>query len=90
MKDVSLELFANRLRRLRKQHNLSTRELAELVGTSNATISRYEKGNRDPDLLLAHRIASYFGVTLEYMCGDNISSKVKNKAPAIRQGHIGG
>lgn len=72
MKNITLEIFARRLKQLRNQHNLTTRELGEIVGTSNATISRYEKGDRDPDLLVAQKIASYFGVTIEYLCGEEV------------------
>ena len=78
MKHVSLEIFAKRLKRLRKQHNLSTRALAEIIGTSNATISRYETGKRDPDLVIAHKLAKHFGVTIEYLCGDDVSTNTEN------------
>lgn len=74
MKQIALEIFAKRLKQLRKSHNLSTRALGEIVGTSNATISRYETGRRDPDLLIAHKIASYFNVTVEYLCGEDIDT----------------
>ena len=67
MEQVSLEIFAKRLKKLREDHGLSTRALGEIVGTSNATISRYETGRRDPDLVLVHNIAKYFGVTIEYL-----------------------
>ena len=78
MKQLSLEIFAERLKRLREGQGLSTRALGEIVGTSNATISRYETGKRDPDLLLAHKIAQYFNVTIEYLCGEDINSDKEN------------
>lgn len=74
MKQVSLEIFAKRLKMLREEHGLSTRALGEIVGTSNATISRYETGKRDPDLVLVHNIAKYFNVTIEYLCGEDVNS----------------
>ncbi|WP_238899316.1 helix-turn-helix transcriptional regulator [Clostridium sp. YIM B02500] len=74
MKQVSLEIFAKRLKTLREEHGLSTRALGEIVGTSNATISRYETGKRDPDLVLVHNIAKYFNVTIEYLCGEDVNS----------------
>lgn len=76
MQDITLQLFAQRLKNLRESRNLSTRILAETIGVSNATISRYETGKRDPDLLTAHKIAQYFGVTVEYLCGDNLDTRV--------------
>jgi transcriptional regulator with XRE-family HTH domain len=78
MKQVSLEIFARRLKNLREQHGLSTRALGEIVGTSNATISRYETGKRDPDLIVAHRLASYFNVTIEYLCGEDADTGVEH------------
>lgn len=78
MKQISLEIFAQRLKNLREEHGLSTRALGELVGTSNATISRYETGKRDPDLMVVHNIAEYFNVTIEYLCGEDISPDKEN------------
>lgn len=83
MKQVSLEIFASRLKRLREEHGLSTRALGEIVGTSNATISRYETGKRDPDLLLVHNIAKYFNVTIEYLCGEDIDPDEENLTKMI-------
>lgn len=77
MKQITLEIFAKRLKQLRESHNLSTRALGELVGTSNATISRYETGLRDPDLIVVNNIAKYFNVTIEYLCGQDIDTGVE-------------
>ena len=77
MKHISLEIFAKRLKQLRESHNLSTRALGEAVGTSNATISRYETGSRDPDLVIAHKIATYFNVSVEYLCGNDIDTNIE-------------
>jgi transcriptional regulator with XRE-family HTH domain len=78
MKQLNLEIFAQRLKKLREEHGLSTRALGEIIGTSNATISRYETGKRDPDLVLVHNIAQYFGVTIEYLCGQDVDSNEEN------------
>lgn len=73
MKNVSLDIFAERLKKLRNDKGLSTRALGEIIGVSNATISRYETGKRDPDLLVVNKIANYFNVTIEYLCGEDIN-----------------
>lgn len=70
MHQISLEIFAKRLKRLRDERNLSTRALGEIVGTSGATISRYENGKRDPDLQIVNNLAKFFNVTIEYLCGE--------------------
>ncbi|MDD5022405.1 MAG: helix-turn-helix domain-containing protein [Endomicrobiaceae bacterium] len=77
-KKITLEIFGRRLKKLREQHNLSTKVLGEIVGVSDATISRYENGKRDPDLMAAYNIAEYFGVTVEYLCGENSSIEIDN------------
>lgn len=73
MKHVSLDIFAQRLKKLRNEKGLSTRALGEILGVSNATISRYETGKRDPDLLVVNKIANYFNVSIEYLCGEDIN-----------------
>ena len=78
MKQISLEIFAKRLKKLREEHGLTTRALGEIIGTSNATISRYETGKRDPDLILVHNMSQYFGVTIEYLCGEDINPNENN------------
>lgn len=78
MKQASLEIFAQRLKKLRTENGLSTRALGEIIGTSNATISRYETGRRDPDLLLVNKIANYFGVTIDYLCGEDVNNDIDN------------
>jgi len=77
MQQLTLEIFAQRLKRLREQHGLTTRELGDIIGTSNATISRYERGKRDPDLVIAYKLAKYFKVPLEYLCGEDVDIDVE-------------
>lgn len=77
MHNVTLEIFSKRLKQLRESNNLTTKQLGEIVGVSDATISRYETRKRDPDLLVAHRIAMYFGVTIEYLCGEDKGTDIE-------------
>ena len=79
MEQINLEIFAQRLKKLRTERGLSTRALAEEVGTSNATISRYETGKRDPNLIIVHNIAKYFGVSIEYLYGEDIEIELDKK-----------
>ncbi len=57
------------LRELRKAHGLTTEQLAKIVGCSNATITNYELGNRQPDQKMLFKLADYFGVTVDYLLG---------------------
>ena len=62
--------FPNRLRKLRKESDLTQKELAEILNTTEATLSRYENGAREPKLDLIHKIANYFGVSVDYLLGN--------------------
>ena len=55
----------NRLEELRKQHGITQEELASLLEVSRQTISSLEKGRYNPSILLAFKIARYFGLSIE-------------------------
>ena len=54
-----------RIQELRKQRKLSQEELAIHVGVSRQTITSLEVGKYTASLLLAHKIAKFFGMTIE-------------------------
>ena len=55
----------NRLEEIRKAHGLRQEELAKALAVSRQTISSLEKGRYNPSILLAFKIARYFGLTIE-------------------------
>lgn len=55
----------NRVRELRTAAGLTQQQLAEAVHVSARTIISLEKGQYNPSLLLAYRIAVRFGTTVE-------------------------
>lgn len=55
----------NKVYEFRVLAKLSQSELAQAVGVSKQTIFVMEKNNYSPSLLLAYRIANYFGVSIE-------------------------
>ena len=54
-----------RIRELRKQRKLSQEELALEVGTTRQTITSIEVGKYTSSLVLAYKIAKFFGLTIE-------------------------
>lgn len=50
---------------LRKKHRLSQDELANAVGVTRQTITSIETGKYTASLVLAYKIARYFGMTIE-------------------------
>ena len=55
----------NRLEELRKERGITQEELAALLEVSRQTISSLEKGRYNPSILLAFKIARYFGMSIE-------------------------
>lgn len=58
-------MFAENLIELRKLHNLSQEELAEKIGVSRQTLSKYETGESLPDIEKCKMLADVFGVTVD-------------------------
>ena len=61
--------IGNRLSGLLTSHDMSQRELARQIGTSNATISRIINGDGNAMLKTVIAIADYFSVSLEWLVG---------------------
>lgn len=54
-----------RIPELRKQQKLSQEELALAVGVTRQTITSIESGKYTASLVLAYKIAKYFGQSIE-------------------------
>ena len=59
----------NRIRELRKQHKITMKQLGEVIGVAESTISQYETGKREPDNETLLRLGEYFGVSVDYLLG---------------------
>lgn len=55
----------NRIEEIRNKRGLRQEELAAAMGVSRQTISSLENGRYNPSILLAHKLAAYFGMTIE-------------------------
>ena len=55
----------NRLEELRKQHGITQEELADILSVSRQTIGSLENGRYNPSILLAFKLARYFGMNIE-------------------------
>lgn len=58
-----------RLRDLRRENNLTSRELAKLLNVSQPTITRWENGLQEPSKKNVKKLASYFNVSSDYLLG---------------------
>jgi len=55
----------NRIERLRNDHGLTQQGLADALDVSRQTVNSLEKGRYNPSLILAFKIAQYFGLSIE-------------------------
>ena len=71
------------LRFLRKNHNLTQEELAEALGLSPQTISKWENNVTSPDISLLPLLADYYNISIdELLQYDSASRKAELKALA--------
>lgn len=54
-----------RIQQLRKEHKVTQSELADAVNVTRQTIISLENGKYNASLVLAHKLAQFFGVTIE-------------------------
>lgn len=55
----------NKIQSLRSERRVTQQELADAVGVTRQTIISLENGRYNASLLLAHKLARYFGMTIE-------------------------
>lgn len=55
----------NRISELRKARQMTQQELADALMVTRQTVISLENGRYNASLLLAHKIAVYFGLTIE-------------------------
>ena len=55
----------NRIEEIRKEKGIRQEDFAKSMGVSRQTISSLENGRYNPSILLAHKIAKYFGMHIE-------------------------
>jgi putative transcriptional regulator len=54
-----------RIQELRKERRITQNELADAVDVTRQTIISLENGKYNASLVLAHKLAQFFGVTIE-------------------------
>lgn len=68
-------MYGERIRRLRKENNMTLRELADELGISFTALGNYEREDREPSFQFFLDLANYFGVSMDYFSGrDNVIS----------------
>lgn len=66
--------------RLRRESGMNQLDLAELLGVTQQTISKYEKGIREPDNTTLMKLAEIFNCSTDYLLG---RTELKNTSDEI-------
>lgn len=53
------------LKKLRKQNRITQRNLAEALHISQTSVSKYERGESEPDLEMVIKMADFFEVSID-------------------------
>ena len=60
-------MISKKIKDLRRQKGLTQKELASKIGIGVSTLGMYEINKRTPDYDVLQKLASYFGVTTDYL-----------------------
>ena len=76
MKDVK-QIISENLTALRKDKKLTQSDLAEMINYSDKAISKWEHAEALPDITVLHKLASIYGVTLDFLVTDGAFNEKK-------------
>ena len=69
--------LADKLKTLRKNNNLTRKQVSELLGISVSNMAHYEAGERVPSIKNLIKLASLYKVSVDYLLGcDNNSANM--------------
>ncbi|WP_432401042.1 helix-turn-helix domain-containing protein [Wukongibacter sp. M2B1] len=61
--------LGQRLKQLRKEKELTIREVAKLFSIGKSTLSDWENERRNPNYDMIKKLAEFYGVTVDYLLG---------------------
>lgn len=67
--ESAMEQFPERLKRIRVNANMVLKDTAKATGIPWQTISAYERGESLPNFVNLRLLASYYGVTVDWLMG---------------------
>lgn len=80
IKKKILGCFSKKMLMAREKSNITQKDLADKIGTSNTHINRYEKGEQAPTLINAKLIADVLNKSLDWLCSEDVEEEKENDA----------
>lgn len=70
--------FGRKLRKLRKDNNLTQKQLADKLEITKATVSAYETNTKYPSIEVLIKISNIFNVSSDYLLGLSEKTEFQN------------
>jgi transcriptional regulator with XRE-family HTH domain len=80
MKEVIKLTFADRLKQLRREFNMTQDELAKKINKNRSTVAGYETEGKEPDYDTLLKLSQIFNVSTDYLLGQ---TDIRNQADEI-------
>ena len=71
------------LKKLRKQRGETQQQIADMLGLSRASYTKYENGMHEPSFEVLNSLAKHFGVTVDYILGRSTGSNLPNSSGGV-------
>ena len=81
-------LIAQNIVELRKYLGLTQSELAQKLNYSDKAVSKWERAESLPDVLVLSELTEMCGVTLDWLVTDHAGEKLKREDPNAKRNHI--
>lgn len=69
------QIIANNITNLRKERNLTQLEFANKLNYSDKAISKWERAESIPDIVVLKQIADLFGITVDYLLNEHTTNE---------------
>lgn len=66
----------DKLRELRKEKNVKQEDIANYLGITKQSYSRYELGIAEPNITTLKKLADYFHISVDYIIGHNFYNEL--------------
>lgn len=73
-------MLGKRIKKLRKEKNLTQVELSKIIGVTTSMVGMYETDARKPSYEVLLKIAEYFNVSTDYLLGKEDDYKINTIA----------
>lgn len=85
MKHIMELMIAEKIRKFRREKDVTQEQMAQAIGVSAQSVSKWECGDGYPDITLLPAIANYFGVSVDALLGTDEIGVEEDKRAFFRR-----